>query len=324
MVMGNVLIIAEHKDGKLKKASRAAFTFARKYTEKFGGKLHILVIGQGVAGVAEQCSKFGAEKVWLADDANLAAYLAESYSQVAAEAAQKAGASIIGATTSAMSKDLLPRLAARLKAGMASDIMGFTDQGYFLRPVWAGNAVVEAEITTAVKVVSVRGTEFEPAAEQASASPVEKFPVALNPASWKKRFVRFQEVKSARPELTEAAIIVTGGRGTKGPEGFQLVERLADLLGAAVGATRAAVDAGWVPNDLQVGQTGKVVAPDLYIAVGVSGAIQHLAGMKGSKVIVAINKDEEAPIFSVADYGLVADLFKAVPELVEEIKKARA
>ena len=322
--MGNALVLAEYKEGNLKKGSRAAFTFAKEYVRKHGGAFHILVIGHGVDGVAEQARKFGAEKVWVADDEGLGAYLAESWAQVMADVAKQAGAELVAATTSALSKDLMPRVAVKLEAGMASDIMGETDNGYFLRPVWAGNAVVEAEITTAVKVVTVRGTEFEPAPEQDAAGDVQKVDANIDFGALKKRFVRFDEVKSERPELTEASIIVSGGRGTKGDEGFKLIEQLADLLGAAVGATRAAVDAGWVPNDLQVGQTGKVVAPDLYIAVGISGAIQHLAGMKGSKVIVAINKDEEAPIFQVADYGLVADLFKAVPEMVEEIKKAKA
>lgn len=322
--MGNALIIAEYKDGRLKKGSRAAFSFAKEYTQKSGGAFHILVIGHNIGEVAEQCRHFGAEKVWQADAEGLGPYLAESWSQVAAQVAKDAQAELVGATATALAKDLLPRVAAKLDAGMASDIMGMDDNGYFLRPVWAGNAVVAAEITSAVKVVTVRGTEFEPAPEGEPAGEVAPVTVNIDFGALKKRFVRFEEVKSERPELTEAAIIVSGGRGTKGEEGFKLIEQLADLLGAAVGATRAAVDAGWVPNDLQVGQTGKVVAPDLYVAAGISGAIQHLAGMKGSKTIVAINKDEEAPIFSVADYGLVADLFKAVPEMVEEIKKAKA
>ncbi|RLB57297.1 MAG: electron transfer flavoprotein subunit alpha/FixB family protein [Deltaproteobacteria bacterium] len=322
--MGNALIIAEYKDGKLKKGSRAAFAFAREYTQKNGGAFHVLVIGHNVTDVAEQCRRFGAEKVWQADAEGLGPYLAESWAQVVAQVAGDSQAELVGATATALAKDLLPRVAAKLDAGMASDIMGIDDNGYFLRPVWAGNAVVAAEITSPVKVVTVRGTEFEPAPEGEPGGELAPVTVNVDLGALKKRFVRFEEVKSERPELTEAAIIISGGRGTKGEEGFKLVEQLADLLGAAVGATRAAVDAGWVPNDLQVGQTGKVVAPDLYVAVGISGAIQHLAGMKGSKTIVAINKDEEAPIFSVADYGLVADLFKAVPEMVEEIKKAKA
>ncbi len=322
--MGNILMIVEHKDGALKKVSLPGISFAKQYTQKTGGEVHLLVMGHNLGAVVEQAKCYGAQKVFVADHESLGAYLTETYAQVAARVAKESGAEVVGAISTSMSKDLLPRLAAKLEAGMASDILSVTDQGWFTRPVWAGNAVVEVEITTPVKVVTVRGTEFEKAPKGDPASGQVNVDVAIDMGAVKKRFVRFEEIKSDRPELTEASVIVTGGRGTKGEEGFKLVEGLADLFNAAVGATRAAVDAGWVPNDLQVGQTGKVVAPDVYFAIGVSGAIQHLAGMKGSKIIVAINKDEEAPIFSVADYGLVADLFKAVPELVEEINKARA
>ena len=321
--MGNVLILAEYKGEALKKVTRAAFAFAKEYNQKKGGEFHILVMGHKLGAVVDECMSYGAAKVHVADSETLAAYLAESYAPVVEQVAKAMDAEVIGATASAMTKDLLPRVAAKFDAGMASDILSVTDEGFFERPVWAGNAIVAVEINTPVKVVSVRGTEFEPAEKGAAGGEKVDVAVSVDLGALKKRFLEFEEVKSDRPELTEASIVVSGGRGTKGEEGFKLVEALADLLGAAVGATRAAVDAGWVPNDLQVGQTGKVVAPDLYIAVGISGAIQHLAGMKGSKIIVAINKDEEAPIFSVADYGLVADLFKALPEMVEEIKKAR-
>ncbi|NMB74380.1 MAG: electron transfer flavoprotein subunit alpha/FixB family protein [Myxococcales bacterium] len=322
--MGNVLVIAEHRDGQLKKASLSAFAFAKKYVQKQGGEFSILVMGHNVGAVADAASCFGAAKVFVADHADLANYLAESYAAVAAQAAKDAGAQVVAATTTTQAKDLLPRVAAKLEAGMASDIVGLLDNGWFLRPVWAGSAVVEVEISTPVKVVTVRQTEFEAAPKGAAGGQKVPVNVAVNLGALRKRFEKFEVIKSERPELTDARVIVSGGRGTKGADGFKLLEGLADLLGAAVGATRAAVDAGWVPNDLQVGQTGKVVAPELYIAAGVSGAIQHLAGMKSSKVIVAINKDPEAPIFNVADYGLVADLFKAVPEMAEEIKKAKA
>ncbi|HOX42200.1 MAG TPA: electron transfer flavoprotein subunit alpha/FixB family protein [Myxococcota bacterium] len=319
--MGNVLILAEHKDGTIKKVCRAAFTFAKQYAAKQGGQVHILVMGPGAGKAAEEAMCYGAAKVHVAEHPALQSYLAESYAIVVAEVAKAIGASVVGATSSSMTKDMLPRVAAKLGAGMCSDIVGTDDQGHFLRPVWAGNAIVAAEITSPIKVVSVRATEFAPAEKGAAGG--EKSAVAVNVdlAKLRKRFVKFEEIKSSRPELTEASVIVSGGRGTKGD--FKVIEQLADLLHGAVGATRAAVDAGWVPNDLQVGQTGKVVAPDLYFALGMSGAIQHLAGMKGSKVIVAVNKDEEAPIFGVADYGLVGDLFKAVPEMIEEIKKAK-
>jgi electron transfer flavoprotein alpha subunit len=250
-------------------------------------------------------------------------YLAEAYAPGVAEVAKAAGAAwVVGAAT-AQGKDLLPRVAARLSAAAASDVLGLAGEGgavLLRRPMWAGNVIAEVELTTAVKVFSVRPTEFAPAPREAGGS-VAALPVAVDAGALKTRFVEFQEVKSERPELTEARVVVSGGRGTKGD--FQELEKLADELGAAVGATRAAVDAGWVPNDWQVGQTGKVVAPDLYIAAGISGAIQHVAGMKGAKVIVAINKDAEAPIFQIADYGLVADLFKAVPELREKVKAGK-
>jgi electron transfer flavoprotein alpha subunit len=321
--MGNALIIAEHRDGKLRNVSLPAFTFAKEYTGKTGGEFHILVMGHDLGSVVEEVSCYGAAKVHVADNQDLGPYLAESHAAVAAKVAQDSGAEVVAATSTAMAKDLLPRLSAKLGAGMASDILGFNDQGQFQRPVWAGNAIVDTEITTPVKVVSVRGTEFEPAQKGTSGGDRVDVAVDVDFGSLKKRFLSFEEIKSERPELTEAAVIVSGGRGTKGEEGFKLIEQLADLFNAAIGATRSAVDAGWVPNDLQVGQTGKMVAPDLYFAIGISGAIQHLAGMKSSKVIVAINKDEEAPIFNVSDYGLVADLFKAVPELIEGIKKAK-
>jgi electron transfer flavoprotein alpha subunit len=321
--MGNVLIVGEFKDGALKKVTRAAFTFAKEYTEKQGGEYHILLLGKDIGAVADEAAKYGAAKVHVADHDSLAAYMAESYAPVVVQVAKEIDAEVIGATTSAMTKDLMPRVAAKFDAGMASDIVGLTDGGHFQRPVWAGNAIVNAEIKTPVKVVTVRGTDFEPMEPGDGASDKAEVAVDVDLGGLSKRFLEFEAVKSDRPELTEAGVIVSGGRGTKGDDGFKLVEQLADLLGGAVGATRAAVDAGWVANDLQVGQTGKVVAPDLYVAAGVSGAIQHLAGMKGSKTIVAINKDEEAPIFQVADYGLVADLFKALPEMTEEIKKAK-
>lgn len=320
--MGNVLIIAEHKGG-LKKTTRAAFSFAKQYTAAKGGEFHVLLLGQNLGRAAEEAACYGAKKVHVADHEALKNYLPEAFAPVIVQVAKAIGAQVVGATASAMTKDLMPRVAALLGAGMASDIIGTTPEGWFNRLVWAGNAVVAAEVSTPVKVVTVRATEFELAPKGQTGGERANVAVQVDLGGLRKRFLQFEEVKSNRPELTEAAVIVSGGRGTKGAEGFKVVEELADLLGAAVGATRAAVDAGWVPNDLQVGQTGKVVAPDLYVAIGVSGAIQHLAGMKGSKTIVAINKDEEAPIFQVADYGLVADLFKAVPELVTEIRKAK-
>jgi len=237
------------------------------------------------------------------------------------ELARALGAGYVGAAATAYGKDLTPRVAALLDAAMATEVIAFTGEGtavLFRRPMWAGNVLADIELATAVKAFTVRPTEFAQATPGAAG---EVKAVAVDVPALKTRYVSFTEVKSERPELTEARVVVAGGRGTKGD--FKPLEALADALGGAMAASRAAVDAGWVPNDWQVGQTGKVVAPDLYVAAGISGAIQHVAGMKGSKVIVAINKDPEAPIFQIADYGLVGDLFKILPELVAKVKANR-
>ncbi len=318
--MSNVLILVEHAAGTPKKTSLAGITFGQQLAAKSGGALHLLVVGKEAAKAAEALKAFGAAKIYVVDGPAFVSYSTEATCAAVEAAAKACGAKLIAAAASSTSKDSFPRLAIRLGAGMASDVLGIVDAKTFTRPMWAGNVVAKVEIATEVKICTVRGTEFGPPAAGASAQ-VEPLNVAVDPATFKAKFVSFKEIKSERPDLAIAARIVAGGRGTKGAEGFKLLEQLADAIGAAIGATRAACDAGWVANDLQVGQTGKIVAPDLYFAIGVSGAIQHLAGMKGSKVIVAINKDPEAPIFQVADYGLVADLFKAVPELVAELKK---
>ncbi len=320
--MPDVLVVAEQLGGTLKKASLSAVKAGRELAQKAGGKVHVLVLGKGIGGAAAEVAAYGADQVHAADDAALENYLAEPYAQVAAEAAKSTGAAFVVATATAVGKDLLPRVAARLGAGMATDVLGFVGDGpslHFRRPMWAGAVIAEVSIATPVKVLTVRGTEFGMPEKAAAAAPVAPFAAKVDMAAVKTKFVSLEQVKSARPELTEAKVIVSGGRGTKGD--FKPVEALADSLGAAVGASRAACDAGWVPNDWQVGQTGKTVAPQLYIAAGISGAIQHLAGMKNSKVIVAINKDPEAPIFQVADYGLVGDLFKVLPELQAALKK---
>ena len=323
--MNNVLVVAELKDGALRKTTLPSITFAKQTASKLGGQVHILVCGQGVAGAAEEARKYGAAVVWLAESPALKHYLAEAYTLAAVKAADLAQAAVVCASATTTGRDYLPRVAARLSAGMASDVTGVEEQGgklAFKRPMFAGNLNQWVEITTPRKVIGVRPTEFAPAEAGAASGEVKRLDPGIDAGSLRTQFVSFDEAKSDRPELTEARIVVSGGRGTKGPEGYkQTIEPLADALGAAVGATRAIVDAGWVPNDWQVGQTGKVVAPELYVAVGLSGAIQHIAGMAGSKVIVAINKDADAPIFKIADYGLVADLFKAVPEFIEEYKK---
>ena len=306
--MATHLIVAEHLDGKLFKGTLSAVAAA----QKAGGDVQGLVLGKGVKGVADELAKY-VGKVHYAEHDGLENRLAQPYAKVIADVAKSLGATHVWAAASAAGKDIFPRVAARLDAAMASDIQEVVDDKTFKRPMWAGNIVGTVELTTPVKVVTVRPTEFEPAAEGAAGA-VET--VAADPGASKMTFVSFDQVKSDRPQLGDADVVVSGGRGVKGPEGFkELIEPLADTLGAAIGASRAVCDAGWVPNDWQVGQTGKVVAPELYIAVGISGAIQHLAGMKDSKVIVAINKDEEAPIFQVADFGLVGDLFTILPEL---------
>jgi electron transfer flavoprotein alpha subunit len=320
--MSKILVVAEVSAGKLKKTTLSAVGFARAA----GLPFDVLVLGQGVGAAAEELRAYGAGAVKVADGAALANYVGEAFAPTVSEAAK--GYSVVAVTASSFGKDLAPRVAARLGAGLASDISGVENAGGALtykRPMYAGNALATMQITTPVQVVSVRQSEFEAAAPSGGSSPVEAVAVAPAPLAGRVEFVSFDEVKSARPELAEAKVVVSGGRSLKSAEGFKTVlEPLVDVMGAAMGASRAAVDAGYVPNDLQVGQTGKVVAPKLYIAVGISGAIQHIAGMKNSKVIVAINKDAEAPIFQLADYGLVADLYKAVPELTEAVKKIRA
>src|SRR5690348_6994757 len=316
--MATILVIAEQAHGQLKKATLSALTAAQQLAQKNGGTLQGVVIGPGSQKAAQDLAAY-VGTVYAVEGAGLEHAIAETHSAAAAEAAKKAGASDVVVAATAYGKDIAPRIAVKLGAGIASDILAVMSANQFKRAMWAGNAIATVEVTTPVKVISVRATEFAAAQKAASAGSVQALSVTV-PAA-KTKFVEFNEVKSARPELTEAAAVVSGGRGTKGD--CKPIEALADALGAAVGASRAVVDAGWQPNDLQVGQTGKVVAPKLYIAAGISGAIQHLAGMKGSKTIVAINKDAEAPIFQVADYGLVADLFKALPELTEELKKLK-
>ncbi|SEL77703.1 electron transfer flavoprotein alpha subunit apoprotein [Stigmatella aurantiaca] len=310
-----VLIVAEQQpDGNLRKATLNAIAAGSQLAQKAGAELHLALLSKDPSKLAEELKGLGAKVVHTAAAPEFEHYLAEVYAPAIAALAQELKADYVGAASTAMGKDLLPRVAARLKAAMATDVTAINGSGAdvtFTRPMWAGNVFAEVKLTTPVKVLSLRATEFPAAASGQGASEVKSFTAKIEPS--KTKFVDFKEVKSARPELTEARVVVSGGRGTKGD--FKEIEALADELGAAVGASRAVCDAGWVPNDLQIGQTGKVVAPQLYIAAGISGAIQHLAGMKSSKTIVAINKDPEAPIFQVADYGLVADLFKVLPEL---------
>jgi electron transfer flavoprotein alpha subunit len=299
-----------------------AVSAARELAKHHGGPVVGVVIGAGIAAAAADAARY-VDKVLSFDNPALAAALAETWAPLLARAVKETGGTALVASATSVGKDVLPRAAALLSAGMASDVVAVLGAKSFRRPTYAGNAVTEVEVTTATVVCTARQTEFAPAASAASAGAVEsKDPGAIDALGGE--FVGLHMTKSARPDLAEAKVVVSGGRGMKEAANFKVLEELTDLFGGALGASRAACDAGMVPNDLQVGQTGKVVAPELYFAVGLSGAIQHLAGMKSSKVIVAINKDPEAPIFQVADYGLVATWESALPQLIAEIKKVKA
>ncbi len=324
--MTDVLVVAELLDGELRKGTLSAVRFARQVAEATGGAFDVLAIGQGSDAAAASLAPFGARKIFTAEIDG--GYLAERYAPTVAACVRAGGHAVVAATATTYGKDLMPRVAARLEAGVASDIASVTVDGgtlVYRRPMYAGNVFGHCTVSTDVAVVTVRQTEFEAAEETGGSSDVESVSIESDAAADRIEFVSLESQKSERPELTEADVVVSGGRALKSSENFQSVlEPLVDAFGAAMGASRAACDAGYVPNDLQVGQTGKVVAPKLYVAVGISGAIQHLAGMKGSKTIVAINKDKEAPIAQVADYFLVADLFTAVPELTAAVQKVKA
>ncbi|AJE22267.1 electron transfer flavoprotein subunit alpha/FixB family protein [Azotobacter chroococcum] len=303
-----ILVIAEHDNAVLAAATLNTVAAA----QAIGGDMHVLVAGAGCAAVAESAAKIaGVSKVLVADDAAHAHLLAENVAPLIAGLAK--GYSHVLAPASTNGKNYLPRVAALLDVDQISEIVAVESADTFKRPIYAGNAIATVQSSAPIKVISVRATAFDAAAGEGGSASIEA--VAGAGEAGNSRFVGEELAKSDRPELTSARVVVSGGRGLQSGENFGLLYALADKLGAAVGASRAAVDAGFAPNDMQVGQTGKIVAPDLYIAVGISGAIQHLAGMKDSKVIVAINKDAEAPIFQVADYGLVADLFEVLPEL---------
>ena len=303
-----ILVIAEHTNAALAAATLNTVAAA----QAIGGEIHVLVAGVACGAAAEAAAKVaGVAKVLVADNAAYAHQLPENVAPLVAELGK--GYSHILAAATSNGKNILPRVAAQLDVDQISEITAVVSADTFQRPIYAGNAIATVQSSAAVKVITVRSTGFDPVAAEGGSAAVEAVSGAAD--AGKSAFVGEELAKSDRPELTAAKIVVSGGRGMQNGDNFQLLYKVADKLGAAVGASRAAVDAGFVPNDMQVGQTGKIVAPQLYIAVGISGAIQHLAGMKDSKVIVAINKDEEAPIFQVADYGLVADLFEAVPEL---------
>ena len=313
------LVLLDHEDGKIKQPSRSAVAAASKL-----GEVHVLIAGEGVGEAAQAASKLaGVTQVHVADDAAYAHAMAEP---LAALLVSMAGHhDHLFAASTAIGKNVMPRVAALLDCQPISDVSSVEDANTFIRPIYAGNALATVVSSDPKKVITVRAASFDPVAEEGGSATIENVAKAGTPDGSGpdlSRYISSELSKSERPELTAARVVVSGGRGMQNGDNFKLIEPIADKLGAAVGASRAAVDAGFVPNDYQVGQTGKIVAPDLYIAIGISGAIQHLAGMKDSKVIVAINKDEEAPIFSVADYGLVGDLFQVLPELQAELEKA--
>lgn len=303
-----ILVIAEHDNQSIKVPTLVTIAAAKE----IGGDVNVLVAGSGCSGAAEAASKIdGVGKVLVADNEAYAHHLAENMAALIAEIGGNYTHILAPTTTSG--KNIMPRAAALMDVAQISDISAVVSEDTFERPIYAGNAIATVQSSDSIKVITVRGTAFDPVSAEGGSAAVENLDAVKDSglSTWEREDI----VKQERPELTSARVVISGGRGMQNGENFKLLESVADKLGAAIGASRAAVDAGFVPNDMQVGQTGKIVAPELYIAVGISGAIQHLAGMKDSKVIVAINKDEDAPIFQVADYGLVADLFKAVPEL---------
>lgn len=306
----SILVIAEHDNARLNAATLKTLTAATQ----IGDDVTVLVAGYQCQAVADEVAQAaGVSKVLLADNAVYAHFLAENLGELVAEIGNNYTHILAPATTTG--KNFMPRVAALLDVAQISDIISVVSADTFKRPIYAGNAIATVQSSDAIKVITVRSTAFDPVAASGGNATVETLDVVKE--NTKASFVGEELAQSERPDLTAARVVISGGRGMQNGENFQMLERIADKLGAAVGASRAAVDAGFVPNDMQVGQTGKIVAPELYIAVGISGAIQHLAGMKDSKVIVAINKDEDAPIFQVADYGLVADLFEVLPQLEE-------
>ena len=309
----SILVVAEHENSEIKAVTLNTIAAG----VAIGGDIHVLVAGQDCAAAGEAASKImGVAKVLVADSAEYANGIAENLTPLVLSLSDDYEHMLANSTS--FGKNLMPRVAAMLDVQQISEISGVTSADTFDRPTYAGNAIATVQTSDAKKVITVRGTAFDPVAAEGGSASIEN--IGGQGDAGLTSYVGSEISKSERPELTSARVIISGGRGMQSGDNFPMLEKVADLLSAAVGASRAAVDAGFVPNDYQVGQTGKIVAPELYIAIGISGAIQHLAGMKDSKVIVAINKDEEAPIFQVADYGLVADLFQAVPELEEALK----
>ena len=318
-----LLVVAEQREGKFKKAAYEVTQTGRKIASQLGADLVTLIIGDKIGPLAQELAPYGAGRVLLAEDPRLRFYSSTAYSRMVAEVARKENAAVVFLTGTQMGKDLSARVSAKLEAGLAADCVALkVDGGEIIasRPVYAGKSLVDVKVLSPVKIFTLRPNVFTAAPSNGGSVTTEQVPLSLTDADFVVHATGVK-VNAGRPDVTEAGIIVSGGRGLKGPENFHLVEELADTLGAAVGASRAVVDAGWRPHDEQVGQTGKTVSPTLYVACGISGAIQHLAGMSSSKYIVAINKDKDAPIFQIADYGIVGDVFEILPALNSELKK---
>ena len=320
-----ILAFAEQHDGKFKKVAFEVAHAAAQLAGQLGAEAVAVVIGKGVEKIAPELGGYGIQKVYAADDDRLALYSSTAYGKVLANAAESLSLDVILLPASAMGKDLGARVAAKLKAGLAADCIALRGEGGSIlatRPVYAGKALIDLKVNSPKKVFTLRPNVFSPGSANGLPASVEKLSLNLQDSDFSSKVTAVSIAKAGRPDLTEADIIVSGGRGLGAPENFKMIEELADVFGAAVGASRAVVDAGWGPHDDQVGQTGKTVSPSLYVAVAISGAIQHLAGMSSSKYIVAINKDKDAPIFQIADYGIVGDAFEVVPELTAQMKKA--
>ncbi len=323
--MSDILIVMGPASDPVSKGNLAAVSFGKLAAEKSGGSLDLLILGQITEENQRKASYLGAHKVWVLNHPDLEPYTAEAYAGAVVAFLKNHRYRLIGAVTSSSTREYFPRVAALLNIPMASDVVALEalepERAVCTRSVFVGHLLADVELTGPILLATCRGSEFQIPELLETACPVERVEISGSLGHERKRFMTLSRAKSERPELTEAEIVVSAGRGTRGPDqGLPLVEELADTLGAAVGATRAVVDAGWLPNEFQVGQTGKIVAPKLYVAVGLSGAIQHVSGMRGSKTIVAINKDPEAIIFDIADYALVMDLFEAVPQLIRAIK----
>lgn len=322
--MGSILVYLQETGGVISNASLSAVAVAHSLKDRWGKDGVVgVVLGKGAREIAGQAGEFGIDRVLCSEAPELEKFTPGAYSIALYAACEKAGADTVVAAATSAGKDFIPCVAAKLGAGQASDIIGVNDDGSLKRPMYAGNVIADVELLTDRRVVTVRATAFEPAATTGGEATIEELSVSFSGRP-QEEVLSYEIAASERPELTDASVVVSGGRALASEENFEkYIFPLADVLGAAVGASRAAVDSGYAPNDWQVGQTGKVVAPDLYVAVGISGAIQHLAGMKDSRTIVAINKDPDAPIFEIADYGLVADLFEVLEPLTSKLKEVK-